>query len=96
MTSFGSFPRLSRRELTLGFLLAGVSASSSQSLIGGQAEWRQSYDAVTSLSVARSSKSVLSPMTAAATEQMIERYRQIVAQGGWPAMPKTTLRLGQK
>lgn len=96
MTSFGSFPRLSRRELTLGFLLAGVSASSAQSLIGGQAEWRQSYDAVTSLSVARSSTSVLSPMSTAATEQMIERYRQIVAQGGWPAMPKTTLRLGQK
>lgn len=98
MTSFGSFPRLSRRELTLGFLLAGVSASSAsaQSLIGGQAEWRQSYDAVTSLSVARSSTSVLSPMTTASTEQMIEKYRQIVAQGGWPAMPKTTLRLGQK
>lgn len=98
MTSFGSFPRLSRRELTLGFLLAGVSASSAsaQSLIGGQAEWRQSYDAVTSLSVARSSTSVLSPMTTASTEQMIEKYRQIVAQGGWPTMPKTTLRLGQK
>lgn len=96
MTSFGSSPRLSRRELTLGFLLAGVSAASAQNMIGGQAEWRQSYDAVTSLSVARSSTSVLSPMTTAATEQMIEKYRQIVAQGGWPAMPKTTLRLGQK
>jgi len=42
MTSFGSSPRLSRRELTLGFLLAGVSAASAQNLIGGQAEWRQS------------------------------------------------------
>jgi len=96
MTSIGSFPRLSRRELTFGFLLAGVSAASAQSLIGGQAEWRQSYDAVTSLSVARSSTSVLSPLTTAATEQMIEKYRQIVAQGGWPAMPRVTLRLGQK
>lgn len=96
MTSFGSSPRLSRREFTLGFLLAGVSTASAQNVLGGQAEWRQSYDAVTSLSVARSSTPVLSTQTLAATEQMIEKYRQIVAQGGWPVMPKTTLRLGQK
>lgn len=96
MTSFGSSPRLSRRQFTLGFLLSSVSAASAQNMIGGQAEWRQSYDAVTSLSVARSSTPVLSPMTLASTEQMIEKYRQIVAQGGWPAMPRTTLRLGQK
>lgn len=96
MTSFGSFPRLTRRELTFGFLMAGLTGASAQTVLGGQAEWRQSYDAVTSLSVARSSTSVLSPMTTAATEQMIEKYRQIVAQGGWPAMPRVTLRLGQK
>ena len=50
---------------------------------GGQAEWRQNYDAASRVRVPRSSTPILSGAALAATEEMVERYRDIVARGGW-------------
>ncbi|MEJ0093447.1 MAG: L,D-transpeptidase family protein [Methylocella sp.] len=62
---------------------------------GEQAEWAQRYDADPHLAVTRSNTPVLSPQTLAATEQAIESYRQIVANGGWNMVPAThVLQLG--
>jgi murein L,D-transpeptidase YcbB/YkuD len=62
---------------------------------GRQAEWAQGYDADEHLAVSRSSTPILSPQTYAATEQAIERYRQIVTNGGWTMVPGgRTLKLG--
>ncbi|WP_406853667.1 L,D-transpeptidase family protein [Alsobacter sp. KACC 23698] len=98
MTSFRS---MSRREFALSGLATlavastgGFSSAFAQS--AGQAEWRQNYDAATSLKVVRSTTPVLSPLTLQATEQTIETYRQLVAQGGFPAMPQANLKLGSK
>ena len=52
-----------------------------------QAEWAQRYDSDTRLSVARSNTPLLSPRTLAATEQAIEQYKTIVANGGWGKVP---------
>ena len=54
---------------------------------GGQAEWAQGYDADARLSVKRSTTPVLSAATFNATEQAIETYRRIVANGGWSNVP---------
>jgi murein L,D-transpeptidase YcbB/YkuD len=92
-----------RREIfpALSLLLAGAVAPSSvlaaaNDLFGDQAEWRQSYDSAQSLRVQRSLSPVISSGTLAATEQVIDRYRALVAQGGWQMMPKVSLRLGQR
>jgi murein L,D-transpeptidase YcbB/YkuD len=62
---------------------------------GGQAEWAQRYDSDVRLSVSRSTTPLLSPRTLAATEQAIETYRRIVANGGWNKVPTgATLKLG--
>ena len=45
-----------------------------------QAEWSQSYDAASRIRVKRSGTPVLSGQAAAATEQAIEHYRDIVAR----------------
>ncbi|MFO1125432.1 MAG: L,D-transpeptidase family protein [Methylocystis sp.] len=60
----------------------------------GQAEWAQRYDADARLTVSRSTTPILSTQTVAATEAAIERFREIVANGGWPAVPGQQLRLG--
>ncbi len=54
---------------------------------GSQAEWAQKYDSDARLRVPRSSTPVLSSQTVAATEQAIQTYQNIVAQGGWGAVP---------
>ncbi|WP_298953165.1 L,D-transpeptidase family protein [uncultured Methylobacterium sp.] len=51
-----------------------------------QAEWAQNYDSASTMRVQRSNTPILSPQTLAATEQMIERYRDIVGRGGWQAV----------
>lgn len=62
---------------------------------GEQAEWAQRYDSDPRLAVTRSSTPVLSAETLASTEQLIETYRQIVANGGWGTVPAgQTLKLG--
>lgn len=64
-------------------------------LFSDQAEWAQSYDPDAHLAVKRSTTPVLSQATFLATEQAIERYRQIVSNGGWVHVPAgRTLRLG--
>jgi len=92
-----------RREIlpALSLLFATAVApsavlASTADLFGDQAEWRQSYDSAQSLRLQRSVTPVISPATLASTEQVIERYRAVVAQGGWPEMPRVQLRLGQR
>lgn len=60
-----------------------------------QAEWEQRYDSDVRLSVARSTTPLLSARTLAATEQAIEKYKAIVANGGWTNVPAgATLKVG--
>ncbi|MGH6830263.1 MAG: peptidoglycan-binding protein, partial [Methylocella sp.] len=74
---------------------AGAGAGPGELAFGEQAEWAQRYDADPRLSVSRSNTPVLAVETFAATEQAIETYRQIVANGGWLAVPAgQTLKLG--
>jgi murein L,D-transpeptidase YcbB/YkuD len=63
---------------------------------GGQAEWRQNYDAASRIRVPRSTTPILSAQALAATEEMIERYRDIVARGGWEPVQAGQMRLGTK
>ena len=79
---------LSLLPLTLGLALAPARAET------GQAEWAQRYDADARLTVSRSTTPILSEATVAATESAIERYREIVANGGWPSVPGQQMRLG--
>ena len=55
--------------------------------LGGQAEWRQSYESSERISVGRESTPVLSPATVAATEAAIQLYQGIVERGGWNTVP---------
>ncbi|MER2267678.1 L,D-transpeptidase family protein [Methylobacterium oxalidis] len=60
-----------------------------------QAEWAQDYASPAAMQVQRSLTPILSPQTVAATEQMVERYRDIVARGGWrPVSGADRLRIG--
>ena len=60
-----------------------------------QAEWAQRYDSDARLTVSRSTTPLLSPRTLSATEQAIEQYRTIVANGGWNRIPTgVSLKLG--
>jgi L,D-transpeptidase YcbB len=96
MSRFGA---LSARRLgAFGCLAMGALgfASAAQAADGfGQAEWAQRYDSDTRLSVSRPTTPLLSPRTLAATEQAIDQYRSIVANGGWGKVPTgQTLKLG--
>jgi murein L,D-transpeptidase YcbB/YkuD len=91
---------LSRRDVTwslaaLAMALGPVQAATSDPDTG-QAEWGQSYDAAATMRSHRSSAPILSAQTVAATEQAIEMMRNVVAQGGWPMMPRVKLKLGQR
>ncbi|HEX8418292.1 MAG TPA: L,D-transpeptidase family protein [Methylobacterium sp.] len=87
---------------TLGLaLLASVaalgSASAREPAGYAQAEWAQDYAAPSTMQVQRSLTPILSPQTTTATEQMVERYRDIVARGGWrPISGADRLRVGAK
>tara|TARA_R110002020_G_scaffold20374_23_gene69602 strand:+ start:404 stop:1705 length:1302 start_codon:yes stop_codon:yes gene_type:complete len=62
-----------------------------------RAEWADRFDAtLPAVNAVKSSAPTLSPETATYIEQSIQRYNQIVAQGGWPMVPpgEPTLRLG--
>lgn len=77
------------------FASSGALAAPGEGPFGEQAEWAQRYDADPRLAIARSNTPVLSPQTFAATEQAIETYRTIVANGGWGTVPAThVLKLG--
>ncbi len=78
-------------------LLAGAvpAVAAGDSPFGEQAEWAQRYDADSRLAVRRSTTPVLSPATFNATEQAIEKYRTIAANGGWGTVPaQKVLKLG--
>jgi murein L,D-transpeptidase YcbB/YkuD len=98
MTAFRSFTRRQILPALAGAatLSLGAGRALAQEVMGGQAEWKQNYDAATNLKVSRSTVPVLSPLTLQATEQMIETYRRLVAAGGFPQMPQANLRLGAK
>jgi L,D-transpeptidase YcbB len=79
--------------LALGALLCAAPALAADGW--GQAEWAQRYDSDTRLTVSRSTTPLLSPRTLAATDQAIEQYRTIVANGGWSKVPTgATLKIG--
>jgi murein L,D-transpeptidase YcbB/YkuD len=63
--------------------------------LGGQAEWRQSYESSERISVSRETTPVLSPATVAATEAAIQLYQGIVQRGGWNSVPTSAdLKIG--
>lgn len=86
-----------------GALASGLGIRASQAAPGdgnpfaNQVEWAQNYDADAKLSVPRSITPLLSPQTWSATEQAIQRYRQLAAQGGWIGVPAGhTLKVGTR
>jgi L,D-transpeptidase YcbB len=92
---------LSRRETLFALVSSVASAAMMPSAfaetIGGSAEWRQSYDAVQSRSrIVRSSTPMVSPTAMAATEQALQRYRDLAAQGGWTVIGPEKLRIGSR
>jgi murein L,D-transpeptidase YcbB/YkuD len=91
---------LSRRSLLLALLSVPVAAKAAPvdgALGGGQAEWRQGYDSASRVKNVRSSTPILSQGTLAATEQVVARYQQIVAAGGWGVLPsRDRLKLGSR
>ena len=89
--------RVSLISGSLGFALIATTAAFAQDAAGPQAEWRQNYDAASSVRIARSSTPILSGQALAASEQMVERYRDIVGRGGWqPVQGSERLRVGAK
>lgn len=87
---------LSRRTLLTGSL-ALIFTPATAALAQSQAEWSQNYEAVSRTRVQRTSTPMLSPDALAATEQMIEYYRNIAARGGWqPVQGVQGLRVGSK
>ena len=83
------------------FLLAGTSVLAAAAVpafaqeVTSQAEWRQNYDEASRMRVPRSSTPLLSQQALAATEEMIEHYRDFVARGGWTSVQASeNLRLG--
>ncbi len=90
---------LSRRALlstSAAFAVTAVSGGA-QAQNADQAEWPQNYDGAARVRVPRSNTPILSQPALASTEEMVERYRDIVSRGGWAnlQMP-ANLRLGSK
>lgn len=87
---------LSRRALLTGSL-ALILTPATVAMAQTQAEWSQNYEAVSRTRVQRTSTPMLSADSLAATEQMIEYYRNIAARGGWqPVQGVQGLRVGSK
>ena len=91
---------LSRRALltgSLALIFTPATAALAQQFAQSQAEWSQNYEAVSRTRVQRTSTPMLSPDALAATEQMVEYYRNIAARGGWqPVQGVQGLRVGSK
>src|SRR5918998_4880909 len=69
---------------SVAFAASSVPAWAQQlAQIGSQAEWSQNHDAASRIRVKRSSTPILSGQAAAATEEAIDLYRDIVGRGGW-------------
>jgi murein L,D-transpeptidase YcbB/YkuD len=92
----------SRRHLLQGVgafaIFAGFGGAQALAQSGGQAEWRQSYDAGAARSSGyRSNYPMVGPDSVLATEQAIQQYRQLGVQGGWaPLRINERLRLGAR
>ncbi len=88
---------LSTIALGAAALLAPPIAAFADEDGAGQAEWRQSYEPSTRMTVARESTPTLSQQTIAATEAAIETYQGIVSRGGWSQVPANQqLKIGVK
>ncbi|MBA1157256.1 L,D-transpeptidase family protein [Microvirga mediterraneensis] len=91
---------LSRRTLltgSLALIFTPATGALAQQFAQSQAEWSQNYEAVSRTRVQRTSTPMLSQESLAATEQMIEYYRNIAARGGWmPVQGVQGLRVGSK
>jgi murein L,D-transpeptidase YcbB/YkuD len=91
-----------RRSLLRGVgamaLFAGFGGTQALAQSSGQAEWRQSYDAGAARSSGyRSNYPMVGPDSVLATEQAIQQYRQLGAQGGWSSLRiSERLRLGAR
>jgi L,D-transpeptidase YcbB len=86
---------LSRRFFLTGSL--ALIFTPATGLLAQQAEWQQNFEGASRSRVTRSTVPILSSQTLAATEQMIERYRGLVARGGWPVLRASAgLRVGVK
>jgi L,D-transpeptidase YcbB len=95
--------RLSRRAFfgaTAGAAFAvalGSIPSKAQEQDVSQAEWPQSYEASPEMAVAREATPILSPATVDATQAAVQKYQDLVAHGGWNALPGgPELRVGSK
>ncbi|MGL5448439.1 MAG: peptidoglycan-binding protein, partial [Rhabdaerophilum sp.] len=79
-------------------LMAGSAFAQQSPMIGGQAEWAQSYDTGTQRSRnIRTSFPILGPQTVQALEGAIGIYQQIVGRGGHPPLQANQrLKLGTK
>ncbi|WP_201834015.1 L,D-transpeptidase family protein [Microvirga zambiensis] len=90
----------SRRTLltgSLALIFTPATGALAQQFAQSQAEWSQNYEAVSRTRVQRTATPMLSPDALAATEQMIEYYRNIAARGGWqPVQGVQGLRVGSK
>jgi L,D-transpeptidase YcbB len=75
-------------------LAAPMASAQNFAQVGSQAEWQQNYDAASRIRVPRSSTPILSGQALAATEEMIERYRDIVNRGGWEPVRAGQMRVG--
>ncbi len=94
---------LSRRSFSLlcgSFAVSGLLGplpALAQQTISEQSEWQQNYDSANRMRVTRSSTPILSPQTSAATQEVIQRYRDLVARGGWGNLNiNPRLRVGSK
>ena len=96
--------RLSRRALfgatgcvAFAVVLGAIPSKAQEQQDVGQAEWPQSYEASPEMAVGRESTPILSSATVDATQAAIQKYQDIVAHGGWGALPAgAELRVGSK
>ena len=90
---------LSRRQILTSSAAFALTAASGAPVLaaGEQAEWAQNYDGASRVRVPRSTTPILSPQAVGTTEQVVERYRGIVQNGGWQRLQApASLRVGAK
>ena len=88
---------LSRRALLSSAAALAATGLTVPAWAQDQAEWAQNYDGAARVRVPRSSTPILSPQAMAATEEMVERYRDIVNRGGWQTFQAPAgLRVGSR